>query len=86
MGVSPGIQTEFWEFPGQDFGADLNMWTSNLTNNKDIPIVHSVSYGWQGNLTQISVKASDVAVVDGNFAKLAAKVDTPGLLALSLKE
>lgn len=48
MGVSPGIQTEFWEFPGQDFGADLNMWSSNLTSNADVPIVHSVSYGWQG--------------------------------------
>ena len=45
MGVSPGIQTEFWEFPGQDFGADMNMWTSNLTAQSDIPLVHSVSYG-----------------------------------------
>ena len=73
MGVSPGIQTEFWEFPGQDFGADLNMWTSNLTSQDDIPIVHSVSYGWQGNLSQINVKQSDVDAVDANFAKLAAK-------------
>jgi hypothetical protein len=73
MGVSPGIQTEFWEFPGQDFGGDLNMWTSNLTSNADIPLVHSVSYGWQGDLSQIGVKQADVDVVDGNFAKLAAK-------------
>jgi len=73
MGVSPGIQTEFWEFPGQDFGADLNQWTSNLTSQADVPLVHSVSYGWQGNLTQINVKDSDVAVIDTNFAKLAAK-------------
>lgn len=73
MGVAPGIQTEFFEFPGQDFGADLNMWTSNLTSGDDTPLVHSVSYGWQGNLSQIGVKDSDVAVVDANFAKLAAK-------------
>jgi hypothetical protein len=73
MGVSPGIQTEFWEFPGRDFGMDLNMWTSNLTAGPDTPLVHSVSYGWQGNLSQIGVKQADVDVVDANFAKLAAK-------------
>jgi len=32
-----------------------------------------VSYGWQGNLTQINCKTADVTVVDDNFAKLAAK-------------
>jgi len=73
MGTAPGIQSEFWEFPGQDFGADLNMWTSNLTAKDDVPLVHSVSYGWQGNLSQIGVKMADVNVVDANFAKLAAK-------------
>lgn len=50
MATAPGIQTEFWEFPGQDFGADLNMWTSNLTTGDDVPLVHSVSYGWQVGL------------------------------------
>ena len=52
---------------------DLNMWTSNLTAGPDTPLVHSVSYGWQGNLSQIGVKQADVDVVDANFAKLAAK-------------
>ena len=55
LGVSPGIQTEFWEFPGQDFGKDLNMWTSNLTAGPDTPLVHSVSYGWQGTMTSTSI-------------------------------
>jgi hypothetical protein len=73
MGVNPGIQTEFWEFPAMDFCNDLNQWTSNLTSNEDIPIVHSVSYGWQGNLTQVHCMDKDLTVVDGNFAKLAAK-------------
>ena len=41
-------------------GADLNQWTSNLTSQDDVPIVHSVSYGWQGNLSQIHIKDSDV--------------------------
>ena len=43
-----------------DFGSDLNQWTSNLTATADIPLVHSVSYGWQGNLSQIHVKETDV--------------------------
>lgn len=73
MGVSPGIKTEFWEFPGRGFCNDLHMWTGNLTSGDDCPIVHSVSYGWQGNLTQIQCKEENVDVVDANFAKLAAK-------------
>jgi subtilase family serine protease len=71
MGISVGIKTEFWEFPGQDFGADLHQWTGNLTSQDDAPIVHSVSYGWQGNLSQIHVKDSDVDAVDSNFKKCA---------------
>ena len=43
MGQAVGIKTEFWEFPGMDFGADLNQWTSNLTTVAGVPIVHSVS-------------------------------------------
>lgn len=73
MGVSPGVKTEFWEFPGQDFCGDLHMWTGNLTSGDDCPLVHSVSYGWQGNLTQIQCKDENVDAVDSNFAKLAAK-------------
>ena len=71
MGPAVGIKTEFWEFPGNDFGADLNQWSSNLTTQTDVPLVHSVSYGWQGNLSQIHVKDSDVAVIDANLARMA---------------
>ena len=55
-----------------DFGADLNEWTSNLTTVADVPLVHSVSYGWQGNLSQIQVKPADVETVDSNLQKMAA--------------
>merc|ERR1712110_614259 len=37
------------------------------------PLVHSVSYGWQGNISELGCKPADVADVDVNFAKLAAK-------------
>ena len=60
MGVAPGIQTEFWEFPEDDFGAGLNQWSSKLTQNDDVPLVHSISYGWQGLLAEVFVKESDV--------------------------
>jgi subtilase family serine protease len=73
MAPAVGILTEFWEFPGDDFGADLNQWSSNLTLQQDVPLVHSVSYGWQGNLSQIHVKESDVATIDSNLQKMAAK-------------
>lgn len=33
--------------------------------------VHSVSYGWQGNLTQIGCKDDEVTAIDADFKKLA---------------
>jgi hypothetical protein len=53
MGVAPGIKTEFWEYKNMDFCLDLFNWTSALVKTEDIPLVHSVSYGWQGNLSQV---------------------------------
>jgi subtilase family serine protease len=38
-----------------------------------VPLVHSVSYGWQGDLSKIGCKPADLTVVDANLAKLAAK-------------
>ena len=72
-GPAVGIKTEFWEFPASDFCNDLNQWTSNLTSSADVPIVHSVSCGWQGNLSQLHCMPADLKTVDDNFAKLAAK-------------
>lgn len=73
MGVAPGVQTDFWLFAGQDFCGDLKNWTATILAADDAPLVHSVSYGWQGNLTQIGCSSDNVKVVDTNFAKLAAK-------------
>ena len=53
MGTAPGIKTEFYEQANSDFCADLQNWTTLLLSDEDSPRVHSVSYGWQGNLTQV---------------------------------
>lgn len=34
--------------------------------------MHSVSYGWQGNLTQIGCQPAEVTAIDGDYKKLAA--------------
>eukprot|EP00756_Hemistasia_phaeocysticola_P067191 Hpha_TRINITY_DN9783_c0_g1::TRINITY_DN9783_c0_g1_i2::g.10297::m.10297/K01279/TPP1, CLN2; tripeptidyl-peptidase I len=73
MSPAVGVKTEFWNFPGGGFCNDLNKWSANLTSMADTPIVHSVSYGWQSNLTEIHCMDKDQTVVDNNFAKLAAK-------------
>jgi tripeptidyl-peptidase I len=74
MGVAPKVPTEFWEFPAPDFGADMNFWTTQLLATKeDPPLVWSVSYGFQGNLSSVHILDQDVAAVDLNLAKLAAR-------------
>jgi tripeptidyl-peptidase-1 len=73
MGVAPGLLTEFWYWAGMDFCADLKNWTHTILSTDDAPLVHSVSYGWQGNISELGCKAADVADVNVNFAKLAAK-------------
>ena len=71
MGVAPGVHTEFWEWPAQDFCGDLHAYTNALLEPGG-PIVNSISYGWQGNISEIGCKPSDLEVVDANWAKLAA--------------
>lgn len=73
MGVAPGVKAEFYEQANMDFCADLKNWTTLLLATDDVPWVHSVSYGWQGNLTQIGCKPEEVTDVDADFAKLAAR-------------
>jgi hypothetical protein len=73
MGVAPGVKTEFWYFASNDFCGDLKNWTSMLLASDDVPLVTSVSYGWQGSLSQIGCQEADVTAVDNDFAKLAAK-------------
>lgn len=73
MGISPGIETWFYDQASMDFCADLKAWTQLLLQDDDAPLVNSVSYGWQGNLTQVQCSADLVTSIDNDFAKLAAK-------------
>merc|ERR1719253_2142039 len=73
MGVAPGIQTEFWLYNPNDFCADLKKWTTALLADDDVPLVHSVSYGWQGKLSGIGCSDSNSQAVDADLAQLAAK-------------
>jgi tripeptidyl-peptidase-1 len=73
MGVAVGVKTEFWEWKQNDFCHDLNGWTTEILSEDDVPVVHSVSYGWQGALSQLGCQASDKSTVEDNFSKIAAK-------------
>merc|ERR1719473_60621 len=73
MGISPGLKTEFYEQMSMNFCADLKNWTTLLLATDDVPLVHSVSYGWQGNLSQIGCPDEQVASIDADYATLAAK-------------
>ena len=73
MGVSAGLKTEFWLYNSQDFCGDLANWTQKIVSDPSPPFVHSVSYGWQGDLSALQCTDDKVKVVDDNFAKLAAK-------------
>jgi subtilase family serine protease len=73
MGVSPGITTWFYDQASMDFCADLKSWTQMLLTDEEAPLVNSVSYGWQGNLTQVQCSDEKVASIDADFSKLAAK-------------
>ncbi len=72
MGVAPGVKAEFWLYANQDFCADLENYTSTILSDEQPSLVHSVSYGWQGNLTQVQCTDDKVNVVDANFVKIGA--------------
>ena len=71
MGVAPGVKTEFWEWPNNDFCADLHNYSRALLKPGG-PLVNSISYGWQGDLKQVGCHEEDQKAVDVNWAKLAA--------------
>lgn len=73
MGVAPHIKTDFWLFASDDFCKDLMNWTSVILADDDAPLVFSVSYGWQGNLSEVGCPNSEVSVIDDAFAKLATR-------------
>jgi len=55
------------------FCSDLVNWTQSILNDANPPRVHSVSYGWQGPLSQLGCQDADIKTVDAEFVKLAAK-------------
>ena len=63
----------FWEWPSQDFCADLHNYTGALLSAHAPPLSNSISYGWQGELAEVGCSAEMVEVVDANWAKLAAR-------------
>ena len=77
MGLAPGVKTEFWYYKNMDFCGDLKNWTSKILADEDGPLVHSVSYGFQGNMTtsgpMLGCKPGELEDVDNAFAKVAAK-------------
>ena len=74
MGPAPGIRTEFWLYPTMNFCGAMHEWSSNLASQSDVPLVHSVSYGFQGNLSKwLHCQDEEMAAVDTNLAKIATK-------------
>lgn len=72
MGIAPKILTEFWYQQSNDFCSDLKVWAGDILSAKNPPLVHSVSYGWQGDLNQIGCTTAQVTDIDNDLTKLAA--------------
>ena len=73
MGPAPHVKTEFWLWKGMDFCGDLKNWTETILSTSSPPLVHSVSYGWQGDLSALNCEQDKIDAVDGDFTKLAAR-------------
>eukprot|EP00316_Scyphosphaera_apsteinii_P011229 CAMPEP_0119307148 /NCGR_PEP_ID=MMETSP1333-20130426/7721_1 /TAXON_ID=418940 /ORGANISM="Scyphosphaera apsteinii, Strain RCC1455" /LENGTH=758 /DNA_ID=CAMNT_0007310623 /DNA_START=26 /DNA_END=2302 /DNA_ORIENTATION=+ len=73
MGVAPGVKTQFWEWPNMDFCGDLHNYTAAMLAADEPPLSSSISYGWQGDLAELHCKPADLAAVDINWMKLAAR-------------
>jgi tripeptidyl-peptidase-1 len=73
MGVAPGVPTEVWYFSGLDVCGSFKEWSSKLVAaGSDAPLVNSVSYGSQGNLTEFGCTPEQIQGVDADLIKLAA--------------
>jgi subtilase family serine protease len=74
MGVAPGVKTEVWYFGDDDFCTGLKNWAQRALATDDGPLVHSMSYCWQKEISKLSgCNKANVADIDADFAKLAAK-------------
>ena len=69
MGVAPNVQAWFYSNPSFDFWTDLTAWTALLANETNIPWVHSISYGDQGEFQP--VRYSTLSIYSFFFPPLA---------------
>mmetsp|Transcript_47917 Transcript_47917/g.115192 ORF Transcript_47917/g.115192 Transcript_47917/m.115192 type:complete len:557 (+) Transcript_47917:23-1693(+) len=72
MGVAAGVKTEAWQYAGQDFCGDLKQWTQQIISTQNPPNVFSVSYGWQGDMSQIGCSTSQIQSIDQDFKTITA--------------
>lgn len=72
MGIAPGVLSEFWFIEDSDFCGSIRDWTATILSADNPPLVHSLSYGHQGNMADIGCTQQQLDDVDLNFAKLAA--------------
>jgi tripeptidyl-peptidase-1 len=73
MGMAPGILTEFWGWANFDFCSDLKNWTSTILSDPNPPVVFSVSYGWQGPLSQLGCEDPEIKDIDKDFMTIAGR-------------
>jgi len=76
MGAAPGIKTEVWTFIGMQWCTDLKNWTSKLLDHDRPPLVFSVSYGVQGNVSRDRREGcNDASIhnIEEDFMKIAAR-------------
>jgi tripeptidyl-peptidase-1 len=57
MGVAPNATTFFYSQKAFDFWSDLVAWQTLLASQTEIPFVHSISYGSQGDYPSDSYRA-----------------------------
>ncbi len=82
MGIAPGIRTDFYMYSDLDLCTGLKLWASQLLEDPDPPLVNSISYGIQTNLSAAAgtpagpdygCTAANIASIDDDFAKLASR-------------
>lgn len=66
MGVAPEIETWFYSMSNFAFYSDISKWLEKLQNTAEIPWVHSISYGSQGNYPSSQFRDA----MDTHFQKL----------------
>lgn len=63
MGVAPNVEAWFYSNPSYDFWTDLTAWTALLANESNIPWVHSISYGDQGEFQPVRRPAATLLMM-----------------------